>query len=60
MSRLSVIDSDATLAGKPAVLGAIPAGGFPREAALEPNGKTLLVTNYASRQLEAVNISDIP
>jgi DNA-binding beta-propeller fold protein YncE len=45
---------------EPALLGYLPAGRFPREMALEPSGKTLLVTNYASGQLEAVNITTLP
>lgn len=44
----------------PALLGYLPAGLFPREMALEPSGKTLLVTNYASSRLEAVNITTLP
>jgi len=28
--------------------------------ALEPDGKTLLVTNFASGQLEAVSVPDLP
>ncbi len=58
--ELSVIDTSAALAGKPALLGAIPAGQFPRELSLEPNGTTLLVTNFASGQLEAINTTDLP
>jgi DNA-binding beta-propeller fold protein YncE len=50
----------AALAGKPAVLGVISAGQFPREMALEPDGQRLLVTNYLSGQLEAVSIPTIP
>ncbi len=57
---LSVIDTAAALAGKPALLGVITAGQFPRELALEPNGRTLLVTNFASGQLEAVNTDELP
>jgi DNA-binding beta-propeller fold protein YncE len=45
---------------EPALLGYLPAGLFPREMALEPGGKTLLVTNYASSQLEAVNVTTLP
>ncbi len=59
-ASLSVVDTAAALAGKPSVVGQIPAGQFPRQFTLEPNGKTLLVTNYASSQLEAVNVAQIP
>jgi DNA-binding beta-propeller fold protein YncE len=43
--------------GRPAVLGYLPAGQFPREMAVEPGGSTLLVTNYGSSQLEAVRFA---
>ena len=59
-SSLAVIDTSAALAGKPALVGLIRAGVLPREFALEPDGKTLLVTNTSSRQLEAVDISHLP
>jgi DNA-binding beta-propeller fold protein YncE len=58
-SDLSVVDVSAALAGKPAVAGVIPAGQFPREMALEPDGQRLLVTNYQSGQLEAVSIPSL-
>jgi DNA-binding beta-propeller fold protein YncE len=50
----------AALAGKPSVAGVIPAGQFPREMALEPDGQRLLVTNYASGQVETVSVPSIP
>jgi hypothetical protein len=28
--------------------------------ALEPNGRTLLVTGFGSRQLETVNVTNLP
>jgi hypothetical protein len=59
-SSLAVVDATAAFAGKPALLGYLPAGRFPREMALEPGGKVLLVTNYASGQLEAVNVASLP
>ena len=59
-SDLSVVNVAAAVAGKPAVAGVIPAGGFPREMALEPDGQRLLVSNYMSGQLEAVSIPSIP
>jgi DNA-binding beta-propeller fold protein YncE len=59
-SDLGVVNVAAALAGKAAVVGHIPAGQFPREMALEPDGQRLLVTNYASGQLEAVSIPTLP
>jgi DNA-binding beta-propeller fold protein YncE len=57
---LSVVSVIAAVAGKPAVLGRIPAGQFPREMALVPGGQTLLVSNYASGQVEAVSVPGLP
>lgn len=57
---LRIVNVTAALAGKPAVIGHVPAGGFPREMALEPGGETLLVTNFSSNQLEAVGVTTIP
>jgi DNA-binding beta-propeller fold protein YncE len=59
-SSLAVVNVAAALAGKPALLGYLRAGGFPRQMALEPGGATLLVTNFNSRQLESVNVADLP
>ncbi len=59
-SDLTVVNTAAALAGESAVAGSVPAGQFPREMALEPGGQRLLVTNYASGQLEAVSIPSIP
>jgi DNA-binding beta-propeller fold protein YncE len=52
---LSVIDSDAALAGRPALLGTVPAGAFPR-AVLAVDDRTLLITNVYSRTLETVSL----
>jgi len=59
-SDLGVVDVAAALAGKPALLGHIPAGKFPREMALERDGSVLLAGNYMSRQLEAVSVPTLP
>jgi DNA-binding beta-propeller fold protein YncE len=59
-SDLSVVGVAAALAGKSSAVGLITAGLFPREMALEPDGQRLLVTNFASGQLEAVSIPSIP
>jgi DNA-binding beta-propeller fold protein YncE len=59
-SSLAVVDVRAALAGKPALLGYLRAGGFPRQMALEPGGRTLLVTNFSSQQLEAVGVAGLP
>jgi len=56
-ASLAVIDARAALAGRPALVGVIGAGLLPREFAVVPGGRTALVTNSASHQLEAVNVS---
>jgi hypothetical protein len=57
---LTFVDATAMLDGKPALLGVVPAGLFPRELSLEGDGHTLLVTNFASGQVEAVNTQGLP
>jgi DNA-binding beta-propeller fold protein YncE len=59
-SSLAVVSVPAALAGRPALTGYLAAGGFPRQMALEPDGQTLLVTNFVSRQLEAVGVAGLP
>jgi DNA-binding beta-propeller fold protein YncE len=59
-ASLAVVNVAAALAGRQALLGYLPAGGFPRQMALEPGGRTLLVTNFNSSQLESVTVADLP
>jgi DNA-binding beta-propeller fold protein YncE len=59
-SSLAVVSVPAALSGKRALLGFIGAGQFPREMVVAPGGHTLLVTNYGSQQLEAVDVADLP
>ena len=59
-SSLAVVNVGAALAHRPALAGYLPAGGFPRQMALEPDGRTLLVTNFESQQLETVNVTNLP
>jgi DNA-binding beta-propeller fold protein YncE len=56
---LDVVNVAAALSRGRAVVGHIPSGLFPREMALLPDG-TLLVSNYASSQVEAVDVASIP
>jgi DNA-binding beta-propeller fold protein YncE len=58
-ASLGVINIAAALSGRPAELGLIQAGLLPREFAMEPGGRTALVTNSDSHQLEAVNVSSL-
>ncbi len=46
--------------GHGALLGFIPSGKVPREFGMEPGGKTLLVSNNGSGQLQAVDVGNLP
>jgi DNA-binding beta-propeller fold protein YncE len=59
-AELTVIDTRAALAHKSAVIGALPAGTFPREVSVDVSHKRLLVTNFGSDQLEVVDTSHLP
>ena len=59
-SGLAVVDTRRALDGKPALLGRIAAGAFPREAAAEPGGDVLLVSNFSSGEVEAVKLAGLP
>lgn len=56
---LDVVDVAAAFSGGKAVVGHIASGAFPREMALLPGG-TLLVSNYGSGRLQAVDVPTIP
>jgi DNA-binding beta-propeller fold protein YncE len=59
IADLDVVNVAAALSGRRAVVGHIPSGLFPREMALLRSG-TLLVPNYDSNQVEAVDVASIP
>ena len=59
-AAVTIVSARAALAGMPALLGTIPAGAFPREMSLEGNGRTLLIGNFVSGQLEAVDVAALP
>jgi hypothetical protein len=56
---LEVVNVAAALRGREAVIGHLASGRFPREMTLLRDG-TLLVSNYLSGQLEAVDVATIP
>ena len=58
-ASLAVIDTAAALAGRPALLGYLPAGQFPRDVSVADGGQ-LLVANFMSGQLETVQNADLP
>jgi len=53
---LSVIDAANVASGAGAVIGSIPAGGFPRELRVTEDGRTLVVSNFNSNTVEFVDI----
>jgi 6-phosphogluconolactonase (cycloisomerase 2 family) len=57
---LTVIDATHVRSGAGAVLGTITAGAFPRELRVTADGKTLLVSNFASRTLQLIDIARVP
>jgi DNA-binding beta-propeller fold protein YncE len=59
-ASLAVVDVAAALAGRPAVLGYLPAGRFPREMAAAPGGTVLLVSDFGSGQVETVHLARLP
>jgi DNA-binding beta-propeller fold protein YncE len=59
-STLTVIDATKGFWGAAAVLGTIPTGAFPRELQVTADQRTLLVSNFASRTLELVDLRRLP
>jgi len=59
-ANLAVVNVSAALARRPALLGLIPAGAFPREMTVIPRTDTLLVTDYLAGQVQAVNLATAP
>lgn len=57
---LSIVDVDAAIRGENANLGQIPTGLFPREIAASPDGKTILVSDYGSLMIQAIDVSTLP
>ncbi len=46
--------------GRMKLAGYISSGSFPRDMAASPDGKILLVDNFGSGQVEAVDVADLP
>jgi DNA-binding beta-propeller fold protein YncE len=59
-ASLAVVDVADALARRPALIGYLPAGQFPRDMAAGPDGSTVLVANYDSGQIETVNGAALP
>jgi DNA-binding beta-propeller fold protein YncE len=46
--------------GRLTLAGYLKSGSFPRDMATSPNGKTLIVSNYGSGQVETVDLGELP
>jgi len=58
--NLAVVNVGAALAGKSALLGYIPSGELPRELAVVPGGRVLVVSDNGSAQVQTVDLSKLP
>jgi len=59
--NLAVVDVAKALASKPALVGYIPSGGsMPREFALTPDGRYLIVSDNGSAQIQIFDLSKLP
>lgn len=43
-----------------AIIGSIPAGAFPREMRVTPDGRTLILTNYSSSTVQGIDLTHLP
>ncbi len=59
-SNLALVDVPEALSGKPALLGTIGSGAVPRQVALYPGGKTLLVADTGSGQVQVIKVAELP
>ena len=57
---LAVVDVHAALTGHPALVGYLRSGLDPRQLAVAPDGRDLLVGNFGSGQLETVTLTHLP
>jgi DNA-binding beta-propeller fold protein YncE len=57
---LTVIDAAKVASGDKAIVGAIPAGAFPREMRVTSDGRTLILTNFGSRSISMIDLARIP
>ncbi|HUD37023.1 MAG TPA: beta-propeller fold lactonase family protein [Streptosporangiaceae bacterium] len=57
---LAVVNVHAALTGHPALVGYLQTGLDPRQLAVAPNGRLLLVGNFGSGQLETVTLTHLP
>ena len=58
--NLAVVNVADAMAGKPALLGYIPSGVFPREFGIVPGGRFLIASDNGSTQLQVLDVSKLP
>jgi serine/threonine protein kinase/DNA-binding beta-propeller fold protein YncE len=58
--NLAVVNVADALAGKPALVGFIHSGLLPREFAIVPGGRYLIVADNGSKQVQVVDLSKLP
>ncbi|KAI0898903.1 cytochrome cd1-nitrite reductase-like protein [Annulohypoxylon nitens] len=56
---LTIVDVEEALRGKQG-FRKIPTGAFPREFAVSPDGKTVLVAQYRSNAIQALDVAGLP
>ena len=54
--HVTVIDASKISSGEAAVMGSLPAQGFPREFGYSADGRTLFLANYSSNSLEVIDV----
>lgn len=57
---LTVIDATKLSSGTDAIVGEIPAGAFPREMRVTPDGHTLVLTNFGSKTIQLIDLDRLP
>jgi serine/threonine protein kinase/DNA-binding beta-propeller fold protein YncE len=59
-STVAVVDPAKALRRQPALVGYVSTGQLPRQFTIQPDGKTALVTNDGSGQLQAIDLATVP
>jgi len=60
VANVAVIDPAKALRRVPSLLGYVSTGKIPRQFTIQPDGKTALVTNNGSGQLQAIDLTTLP
>jgi DNA-binding beta-propeller fold protein YncE len=60
VANVAVVDPAKALRRVPSLLGYVSTGKIPRQFTIQPGGKTALVTNTGSGQLQAIDLGTLP